>query len=85
LKLHRKTFAPDVLHAARVDPFVSPTLDKLSYEIVNTLNPFEPTETVRAMWHDDVKTILQCLRDSFAVRWRSYWIPLASQNQNGNI
>ena len=44
-----------------------------------------PTESVRSVRHDDVKTVLQSLCDRVAIRRRRHRIPFASQNQNRHI
>ena len=57
----RKSLSPDRLHTTRIETFSGSTLDKLSAEASDAIDILESAETVRSMWYDEVKTILQAL------------------------
>lgn len=65
--IYRKSFAPDRLHATRIETFVSPTIDKVSHKAKDAVDVLESTETVCAMRYDDMKTVGKSLCHCVAV------------------
>jgi hypothetical protein len=62
-----KPFAPDRLYATGVEIFSRSAPDKLGGEAEDAVYIFEAAKRMRAMWNDDVKTILQTLCGRVAV------------------